>query len=155
MLPFSMQEVRSNPIATLHRLTGEQRRLLLRAAGLLTVASAAVALVPFRRALSFGCVGLGDKSNCSIADYVWAVRAAARRLPWRTKCIEQGLALQRMLRLAGVDATLHYGARHDPHSGKLEAHVWVSVGGEVVIGGEEAAGFAEIAAYPLSKSTER
>jgi hypothetical protein len=147
-----MQEARSNPIATLHRLSGEQRRLLLRAAGLLTIASAIVALLPFRRALSFGSVGLGRKSAPGMADFVWAVKAAARRLPWRTKCIEQGLALQRMLRLAGVDAVLHYGARHDPHSRKLEAHVWVSVGGEAVIGGEEAAGFAEIAAYPMSES---
>lgn len=155
MLLFGMQEARSNPIATLHRLSGDQRRLLVRAAVLLTVASAAVALLPFRRALSFGCVSLGEKSSLGVADFVWAVKAAARRLPWRTKCIEQGLALQRMLRLAGVDAVLHYGARHDPHSRKLEAHVWVSVGEEVVIGGDEAAGFAEIAAYPARKSMDR
>ncbi len=53
-----------------------------------------------------------------------------------------------MLRASGVDAVLHYGARHDGEVGKLRAHVWVTVGGHPVIGGAEAEGFAELAAYP-------
>jgi hypothetical protein len=61
-------------------------------------------------------------------------------------CIEQGLAAQRMLRSAGAEAVLHYGAQHEP--AKLAAHVWVSVGGTIVIGGEEAADFREIATFP-------
>jgi hypothetical protein len=63
-------------------------------------------------------------------------------------CIEQGLAAQRMLRRGGRDALLHYGARQNPASGRLEAHVWVSVDERTVIGGEEAPGFAAVAAYP-------
>jgi hypothetical protein len=63
-------------------------------------------------------------------------------------CIEKGLAVQRLLRQSGVDALLHYGAQQIPSSGKLQAHVWVTVGGDAVIGGEEAAGFAELARYP-------
>jgi hypothetical protein len=70
------------------------------------------------------------------------VEAAARRLPWRTACIQKGLAVQRMLRSSGIDAVLHYGARHRPVTGKLEAHVWVTVDGRAVAGGEE------IASYP-------
>jgi hypothetical protein len=75
------------------------------------------------------------------------VEAAGRRLPWRTVCIEKGLAAQRLLRQGGADARLHYGARHSD-TGKLEAHVWVSVEDTVVIGGEEADGFAELGVYP-------
>jgi hypothetical protein len=63
-------------------------------------------------------------------------------------CIEKGLTAQRMLRSGGVDAILHYGARHRPGSGRLEAHVWISVGGETVMGGEQAANFAELATFP-------
>jgi hypothetical protein len=153
MLLISMQEARSqeahsNPVATFHRLSAEQRWLLLRAACVLSSASAIVALLPFRRAVSFGSVTRRKKRGPTVSNCVWAVKAAAKRLPWRTKCIEQGLAAQRMLRQTGVDAVLHYGARHDPHSGRLEAHVWVSVAGETIIGGEDASGFAEIAAYP-------
>lgn len=69
-------------------------------------------------------------------------------MPWRTMCIEKGVAVQRLLRKSGVDAQLHYGARHEPGSGKLQAHVWVTVGGEAVIGGEEAVDFNEIATFP-------
>jgi len=115
---------------------------------LLTIASAAVALLPFKRAVRLGAVPLGPRRSIEIDDCTWAIEAAARRLPWRTVCIEKGIALQRLLRSRGIDAILHYGARHHPDSGKLEAHVWVSAGGKAVIGGEEAAGFVEVAAYP-------
>jgi hypothetical protein len=121
--------------------------MLVRASVLLGFASAAVALLPFRLAIRFGSVPLG-LANCSPEDCIWAVEAAARRLPWRTLCIEKGLAAQRLLRTRGVNAVLHYGARHHPATGKLEAHVWVTVDGRPVIGGAEAPDFAPIATYP-------
>jgi hypothetical protein len=139
----------AGPFVRLRRLRAEQRRYLVKASVLLGFASAAVALLPFRFAIRFGCVPLSrrHRSLAEPSDIVWAVQAAARRLPWRTKCIEQGIVAQRMLRSVGVEALLHYGARNDPMSGKLEAHVWVSAGETVVIGGEEAAGFREIATF--------
>lgn len=143
-----MQGTRRSTITTFHRLSAERCQLVLRAAAWLSIASAAVALMPFRRAVTLGSVALRPGRHADVNDCVWAVRAAAQRLPWRTMCIEQGLTVQRLLRRAGVDAVLHYGARHDPQSGKLEAHVWVSVGGETIIGGEAAGGFAELATYP-------
>ena len=148
MLRSSMQEVRSSFMATLQRLSPERRRLLLVAAATLSAASAAVALLPFKRAVAFGSVGLRPRRPISVNDCVWTVQAVAKRLPWRTMCIEQGLAAQRMLRRTGVNALLHYGARQDPSSGKLEAHVWVSVAGETIIGDQDEPGFAEIATYP-------
>ena len=63
-------------------------------------------------------------------------------------CIEKGLAVQRILRSSGTDAILHYGARHAPQTGDLQAQVWVSVAGKAVIGGEDAAGYGEIASFP-------
>jgi hypothetical protein len=131
-----------------YQLPRRRREVLLRAVVVLTAASAAVAVLPFRTAIRFGLVPLGRRGTLTIDECVWAVEAAARRLPWRAVCIEQGLGAQRMLRAAGVDAVLHYGARHSEESGKLQAHVWVSVDGKTIIGGEEAAGFAEIATYP-------
>jgi transglutaminase superfamily protein len=137
---------RAGTLVRVSRLSGERKRLLLQATLLLGLASAAVALLPFRRAIRFGSVPLARRRPQSVEGIVWAVKAAARRMPWRNACIEQGLAAQRMLRRGGNDAVLHYGARH-AKSGKLEAHVWVSIAGEAVIGGEEAAGFAEISTF--------
>src|SRR4051794_16717478 len=130
------------------RLSRRRRRLLIDAMLALTLASAALVLLPFRRAIRLGSVDLGRNRSAKLEDCVWAVEAAARRLPWRTACIQRGIAAQRLLRRAGIDARLRYGARNEPSAPGLEAHVWVTVGREAVVGGSEAAGFAEIAAYP-------
>ena len=109
-------------------------------------ASTALTLLPFRRAIRVGCVPLAkERGHAQAEDYVWAVRAAASRVPWRAMCIEQGLALQRLMLRGGIDAHLHYGVRNDGN--KLQAHVWVTVDEIVVIGAGET-GFAEVATYP-------
>jgi hypothetical protein len=137
-------------IERFRRLGRERQSLLIEAAVELALASAAVAFLPFRRAIARGSTRLGEAGDraVTVETLVWAVEAAARRLPWRTVCIEQGLAAQRMLRRRGIDARLHYGARTDHSASRLEAHVWVTVDGVPVIGGAEAARFAAIATYP-------
>jgi len=143
-----MQVTRTPALLRFYRLAPERRRLLLRAWAVLTVASAAIAFLPFRIAIRYGAIPLGRPQRTSSVDCVGAVESAARRMPWRAMCIEKGVAVQRLLRRSGADARLHYGARHAADGGTLEAHVWVSVAGMIVIGGEEAADFAEIAIFP-------
>ena len=139
-------------VGSLGRFVGlerDRRRLLIRAVLLLAGASAALTLMPFRRAIAFGSVPLRRRgAGANVEDCVWAVEAAARRVPWRAMCIEQGLAVQRMLRESGIGAVLHYGANREAPSGDLKAHVWVSVDGKPVIGGREAADYREVATFP-------
>ncbi len=130
------------------RLPRERRRALLGAFVVLAAASFAIAFLPFRTAIGFGSIPLRRRSETKSDDCVWAVETAARRMPWRTACIQKGIAVQRLLRSGGVDAVLHYGARYGGESEPLEAHVWVSVEGTGIIGHEEAPGFAEIAVFP-------
>ena len=137
-----------NPLARYHRLPGARRRLLRRAVVTLTLTSVALALLPFRRAILLGSRALPRRSDVSSDDIVWAVEATARWVPWRTVCLQKGLAAQRMLRANGIDARLHYGVRHASADRDLEAHVWVTVGERPVIGGEEAVGFAAVASFP-------
>ena len=144
---MTMRFLPLQPLGRVRSVTLARVRLLLWAALWLSAASAAVAFLPFRRAIVLGCVELADGRKAIVDDYRWAVETASRRLPWRTMCIEKGLALQRMLRRGGVDAILHYGVRAVA-GGAPEAHVWVCVDGEPVIGGDEAQRFAEIATYP-------
>ena len=80
------------------------------------------------------------------ARLVWALAAARRRSWLRAKCIESALALRAMLRRRNVAATLHYGVRHASGE-ELQAHVWLSVEGEIVVGGETAALFTEVASF--------
>jgi hypothetical protein len=149
MLRFEMQRTKAETFKRFHRLGQERQRLLVRAAVALSAASGAVALLPFERAIRLGSVPLGgNRKRLHGDDCVWAIEAAAWRLPWRTMCIEKGIAVQRLLRRSGTDARLHYGARHHPDTGKLEAHVWVTVDDQIVIGGDGADGFAEVGVFP-------
>ena len=141
------RRAQSSGFQRLRRLGPARWWLLARAVFALATARAAVALLPFRTAIRFGCVALKSQP-WSAENCVWAIEAAARRLPWRTKCIEQGLAAQRLLRSAGFDAQLHYGARHTPDNKALQAHVWIAVDGQVMIGANEADRFGVLATYP-------
>lgn len=139
----------ASSVARARDLSAGQWGTLARAAWAVSIASVAVAVAPFRRAVLFGSVPIRrTPGQDSLANILWAVGAASRRLPLRTKCIEQGIAVQRLLRQSGIDARLHYGARRDPVEQQLQTHVWVTVNGQAVIGGESAGDYAEIASYP-------
>ncbi len=131
------------------RLGRRRQALLAEALMAITAASAAIRFRTFKRAIRMGSLPLtkqpaaGDVTD----DVRWAVETAARNVPWRAMCIQQGLALQWMLRRRGTDARLHYGIAKDER-GELEAHVWVAAGGSVVIGGAEAPRFKCVATYP-------
>jgi hypothetical protein len=140
---------RAPVIEHFRRLGRERQSLLIEAIYELALASASVALLPFRRAIVRGSTPLAEQRRPGATEsIVWAVEAAGRRLPWRAMCIEQGIAAQRMMRRRGIDARLHYGARNDHAASRLEAHVWVTVDDVPVIGGSEAARYAAIATYP-------
>ena len=114
----------------------------------LTAASAKVRFAPFRRITSaITRQAISAKPQAVDVDRLrWAVQAAARRLPLRTKCIEMALCFQAMLRRRGIASVLHYGVRRD-EKGALGAHVWLTIDGEYVIGGECAPEFACLATF--------
>lgn len=131
------------------RLDRRQWRMLAAAAATLVRVNAILKWRSFERAVRFGAVPLGRPvRGADVETIVWAVRASARRVPFRAVCIEQGLAAQRMMRRAGIDALLHCGARPGMGGDDLSAHVWVSVDGRIVIGAEEAVKFSEVATFP-------
>lgn len=132
------------------RLSARDWSLVAEAGLALTVASLAIAIVPFRRiARSLSRSPLGDRPGADAAALRvrWAIEACAWRLPWKTVCFQKGLALHWMLRRRGVDSRLHYGVAQNAGLG-LRAHVWVSLSGETVIGGDGADQFACLAIFP-------
>ena len=74
-----------------------------------------------------------------------AVLAWGRRLPWRAKCFEQGLAAAWMLRRRGLAYALHYGAAS--REGRLDAHVWVTSGATPIVGCENKEAFSLLATF--------
>jgi len=79
----------------------------------------------------------------------WAIITGAARVPWRTLCIQQGLAAQLMLRRRGTPSVLYYGAAQDDYG--LTAHVWVRYGDIDVIGGEIADRFTILTTFPRQR----
>jgi hypothetical protein len=133
-------------------LTPREWALLFEATFALAVAALKVAVLPFSRiaAAAGGRIAqprMNDEElSLHVAGIRWAVTACARRLPWRTKCFEQGLAAHWMLTRRRYGATLHYGVRQRPQGG-LEAHVWVRSAGIDVVGCETSSTFRLLATF--------
>ena len=137
----------------LRAVRAAELRLIAEALIALAIAALLVALLPFRRIAAFAGRPLARRPAAgvneaeAIAQIRWAVGACARRVPWRAKCFEQGLAAQGMLRRRSIPATLHYGVGKRADEG-LVAHVWVRAGPSDVIGCENSADFSEMARFP-------
>ncbi|HEX8263552.1 MAG TPA: lasso peptide biosynthesis B2 protein [Allosphingosinicella sp.] len=123
--------------------------LLSEALAALTLASLAIAILPFRWVASAASARGPAKPRVD-AEMVRRVRGAVqgwgRRVPWKAVCFQRGLALHWMLRRRGIRSVLLYGARRQDDG--LAAHVWVDVDGVTAIGGEEAPNFACLARFP-------
>lgn len=72
----------------------------------------------------------GDVRNAA-QDVRGAIRSAAARLPFRSRCLAQSLAASTMLRRRRVHSTLRIGARQRE---SFEAHAWVECAGLIVAG---------------------
>jgi hypothetical protein len=73
-----------------------------------------------------------------------AVARAARRVPGTHTCLPQALAVQRMLRRRRIASRLHLGVTR-PSVG--EAHAWVTVDGQPVVGGAGVERYVPLAAF--------
>jgi len=67
----------------------------------------------------------------AVYKIVWAVSAAARRIP-RATCLTQALATQIMLGRRAYATDLHFGAKKNGQ--KLDAHAWIERNGNILIG---------------------
>ena len=122
------------------------RLLILEAIAALLPAAAAVRFRPFAQVVRSGGKVRGRRRSVEPRRLARMVEIARDKVPWRAKCFESALCLRTMLRRRGIASTLHYGIGAEK-SGALNAHVWLSVGGEVLIGGENAAEFACVATF--------
>ena len=135
----------------LHRLSGRELAQFAEAMCALIVASAAIKLLPFKTVVrSMGAQRIDDRHRAApaeLADEVrLAVKRAARRLPWKIVCFPEGLAAHWMLRRRGAPSLVHYGLRQSDDG--LTAHVWTSLGDEVVVGEETTDRHTCVAVFP-------
>ena len=139
-------------LATLRALSWPQRAILLEAAVVLAATTLAIRFLPFRLTIRLAEWPLGPERRRPPRDVLlrrvgWAVRVASRRVPWDAVCLHQGLTAQILLRRRGAPSILYYGANPGDAQG-MKAHAWVECDGVDVVGGEAAAGYAVLAAFP-------
>lgn len=118
------------------RLTGLERRIVLEAAAALPatwiamrVAGLNVCKAALTRPLpAASSTGANVAGTLATAQKVAQLEAAtARRLFFRSTCLEQSLVLCWMLRRRGMNPVLRVGARKQAEH--LEAHAWVEIDG--------------------------
>lgn len=136
----------------LHRAGGREVADFVEALGALIAASAAIKLLPFRAVVGTmnwrraGHERQPPDERRLAAEVRRAVKRAATRLPWKIVCFPEGLAAHWMLRRRGLPSRVHYGLRQS--QSKLSAHVWVTLGGVVVVGEETTDFHTCVAVFP-------
>ncbi len=142
------------PIIRFVRLPLERQRLLVATTLMLALVALLRRFFPFRHIAARTTHAPPpfpdrDRQERLIAEIRWAIWAAARRVPWRALCFEQGFAAQWLLARRHVPATLHYGVANRPDEGMI-AHVWVRAGDIDVVGCKGLDEFTELARFPLA-----
>ena len=122
--------------------------LLAEAGAAIVAASLAIRVQPFRTLAARLENPGAERPPADKETAYWirrAVLAWGRRLPWRAKCFEQGLAAAWMLRRRDKAYAVHYGAAKN--DGDLTAHVWVTSGPNPVVGCENREDFSLLATF--------
>lgn len=73
-------------------------------------------------------------NNATLAQRVsWAIRGAARILPFRTDCLIRSIAAHRVLHRYNINVEFHLQAGNDAAAG-FQAHAWLESSGVEVAG---------------------
>lgn len=135
------------------RLSWPERGRAAEAAALLTLASIATRALPFRWTVATaGRLPVMRREASGwrpelAREVARTVDGCAGRLPWRPVCFQRGLAAHLMLRRRGIPSVLHYGVRQSTDRG-LDAHVWITVDRQVVVGAAGLADHVCLARFP-------
>ena len=132
-----MRRLRKFPV-----LSGRDRALLLKTFLLLASIKLGLRLLPFqtlRKLLSrFSqpCKAKtqpGDLDSDRLNQLLAAVRISSRYMPGGAKCLARALTTQVLASRNGYAPTLRIGVARDGN-GQLEAHAWVEIQSQIVIG---------------------
>ncbi len=68
----------------------------------------------------------------------------AQKLPWRSVCLDQALALALVLRILKVKFRFHLGINKTK---ELKAHAWITSGGRIIIGWHPGDEYTEVGVF--------
>lgn len=95
-------------------------------------------------------------------DLARCVEKVASRVPWRADCLPQALATLILLRRRDMSPRLVLGAttRYDSDqpasgAGRMDAHAWVELGGQAILGGGNSPSYARLVTFDLKLPAHR
>ena len=108
----------------------------VRAAAMLARARLTIATLPFERwRKTLGGASLPPGNDQLTAKLAADVNWAARRVPFKTKCLPRAMALSWMMRKGGLGHTLVLAARPAGWRGTDDnLHAWIEVDGRIILG---------------------
>ncbi len=75
----------------------------------------------------------------------WSIETIGEKRWMHALCLPRAVAAQAMLRRRGIISRLCLGVACD--DGAFSAHAWIEIGRDVVVGGADAAGFAQVTRF--------
>ncbi|HSL12429.1 MAG TPA: lasso peptide biosynthesis B2 protein [Actinomycetota bacterium] len=127
-------------------LPASDRALLLRAFAWVVAMRIGLWVVPFSR-LRRAADRLGPAGAPAAPTRIaWAVEAAGRRVP-AASCLTRALAADAMLRRAGRSPEIRLGVAKADDG--VEAHAWLSLDGEVLVGGHDLHRYTPLRGAPV------
>ena len=87
-----------------------------------------------------------DKKMGTALLVVKVINGLETRTPWKSTCLVKALAAHSMLQKRQIVPKIHIGVAPNGNN-SFEAHAWLSVGTEIILGGENLDGFQEISGF--------
>ena len=127
-------------VSKLCNLSSGDRRLLVEAALFAMAVRIGLWTLPFRKLASLvqqvpGMKLRAGKPAPPAMRFQWAVQAASRFIPG-SSCLSRALTLQGLLARYHRTADLRIGVAK-PRAGSVEAHAWIELDGQVLLGGSQ------------------
>ena len=136
------------------RLSRADQLLIIESTMWLARARLAVLLLPFR----YVARHMGEAQGFTTADPMlpgghrrlatrvgWAVGVSSRRTPWKTPCLVEAIAAQRMLTRRHLPSVLHLGLTKE--GGTMTAHAWLQCGELMLTGGGPVPEYTPVASF--------
>jgi hypothetical protein len=125
--------------------SSEQKKLFIEAFYYLIICQILILLYPFKKIIIRQKL---EDTNLITQDYPivesynkdisWAVKSAAKYVPFKALCLVQALTAQRMLKKRKIKGFLFLGLKKDKGSAKgLAAHAWVKCNNFIITGGDQ------------------
>jgi len=76
-----------------------------------------------------------------------SIRRISGIVPWESKCLVQAVVAKILLKKRGIESTLYLGVRKSGDNSSLEAHAWLDVGNQTILGGDVSDQFTVVSSY--------